>query len=234
MITIAVCDDEKKFRKDLRRLVALQLDLEGFDYRIEEFDSGETLLDACSTGSRFDILFLDIEMPGSDGMTTARKLREAGEKVLIIFVTAYPDFVFQGYEVQAFHYILKPYDQTKLKNVLQRAITEVEDFRPMYFVVEQKSGTLRLETQHICYFKSNGRTIEVAAVNQRLSFYGKLDEAQSQLPANFQRVHNRYLVNMNHVTKVGPSSCTCNEEEIPVSRAYKQTLAVAFAQMLLK
>ena len=65
-------------------------------------------------------------MPGKGGMETARLLRSYGKKMMIIFVTAYPDFVFQGYEVQAFHYILKPYQEKKIKEVLDRALDAID------------------------------------------------------------------------------------------------------------
>ena len=79
--------------------------------------------------------------------------------MLIIFVTAYPDYVFQGYEVQAFHYILKPYQETKLRDVLDRALTELNALAEQYYLIEQKSQTLRLNLRSVCYFKSEKRTI---------------------------------------------------------------------------
>ena len=78
-----------------------------------------------STKKEPDILFLDIEMPGIGGMDTAKALRNLEKKMLIIFITAYPDYVFQGYEVHAFHYILKPYEKNKLKEVLENAVKEL-------------------------------------------------------------------------------------------------------------
>ena len=122
---IAICDDEKKLRKDLRSLIEIQMDLSGGDYTIEEFEDGRDLA-AAEKKKDIQILFLDIEMPGMDGMETAKALRAAGCRMLIIFVTAYPDFVFQGYEVQAFHYILKPYQPAKIKEVLTKALRETE------------------------------------------------------------------------------------------------------------
>ncbi|MEY8296329.1 MAG: LytR/AlgR family response regulator transcription factor [Emergencia timonensis] len=233
MLKIAICDDEKKLRRDLRNLLAVQMELTGMDYAIQEFDCGESLLAACDAAEQIDILFLDIEMPGSDGMTTAKLLRQSGCKMIIIFVTAYPDFVFQGYEVHAFHYILKPYEEAKIREVLSKAIQEISGQETQFYMVEQKSGTLRLPMDAICYFKSDRRTIHIVTTNDSFTFYGKLDDVEAKLPACFQRVHNRYLVNMHFVTQVRPTSCLCHEEELPVSRAYKQDLAVAFAQMLL-
>ena len=95
---IAICDDEKKLRKDLRHLLELHLDLKGIPYEIQEYESGDALLKD-EHKEDIQLLFLDIEMPGKGGMETAHGLRDANLKMLIIFVTAYPDYVFQGYEV---------------------------------------------------------------------------------------------------------------------------------------
>ena len=182
-----------------------------------------------------DLLFLDIEMPGKGGMETDHGLRDANLKMLIIFVTAYPDYVFQGYEVQAFHYILKPYQETKLRDVLDRALTELNALAEQYYLIEQKSQTLRLNLRSVCYFKSEKRTIYAfSKQNHETSFYGKLEEVSAEMPSFFQRIHNRYLVNLNYVTKLDKNTCICNGEELPVSRAYKQELSVAFARMMLK
>ena len=94
----------KKLRNALRSAVETELQLSGVSYTIKEFASGEALLCSLET-SEPDILFLDIEMEGLNGMETARMLRERCRRTVIIFVTAYPDYVFQGYEVHAFHYI---------------------------------------------------------------------------------------------------------------------------------
>ena len=120
---IAICDDEKKLRIGLRRVIETKLQLEGVEYGIQEYECGEDLL----TGMEKilpDLLFLDIEMSGINGMETARELRKKYQDTIIVFVTAYPDFVFQGYEVHAFHYILKPYKEEKIKEVLEKALEE--------------------------------------------------------------------------------------------------------------
>lgn len=231
---IAICDDEKKLRKDLRHLLELHLDLKGIPYEIQEYESGDALLKD-EHKEDIQLLFLDIEMPGKGGMETAHGLRDANLKMLIIFVTAYPDYVFQGYEVQAFHYILKPYQETKLRDVLDRALTELNSLAEQYYLIEQKSQTLRLNLRSVCYFKSEKRTIYAfSKQNHETSFYGKLEEVSAEMPSFFQRIHNRYLVNLNYVTKLDKNTCICNGEELPVSRAYKQELSVAFARMMLK
>ena len=230
---IAICDDDKKLRKDLRHLIEVQLDLMAVTYEIEEYESGTSLIEHINKKEP-DILFLDIEMPGMDGMDTAKALRNLEKKTLIIFITAYPDYVFQGYEVHAFHYILKPYEKKKLKEVLESAVKELASQEDQFYIIQQKSGTLRLSLREISYFKSDKRNVCAVLKNgEQISFYKKLDEVTKELPDFFQRIHNRYLVNMNYISKVESSSCICGGEELPVSRAYKQPLAVSFARTML-
>ena len=155
---IAICDDDKKLRKDLRHLIEVQLDFMAFAYEIEEYESGSCILEHMDKNEP-DILFLDIEMPGMGGMDTAKVLRKFDKKVLIIFVTAYPDYVFQGYEVHAFHYILKPYKKEKIKEVLESAVKELSAQQEQFYMVQQKSGTLRLSIREITYFKSDRRNV---------------------------------------------------------------------------
>ena len=108
MLEIAICDDEKKLRLDLRHVIEKELALDGVEFGLTEYESGEALLRGIRERNA-DIIFLDIEMGGMNGMEAARTLRKNGQPAVIIFVTSYPDFVFHGYEVRALNYILKPY-----------------------------------------------------------------------------------------------------------------------------
>lgn len=113
MLNLVICDDERTLRNDLRKVLETELELCGETFKIAEFDCGESLVRALND-SVFDIIFLDIEMKDLDGVATAREIRKRTSAPEIIFVTSYPDFVFQGYEVQALNYILKPYQKEKI------------------------------------------------------------------------------------------------------------------------
>lgn len=230
---IAICDDEQKLRRQLRHFIEIHLELKGIRFEIEEYESGSALLNQAPAGQP-DLLFLDIEMPGIGGMDTARALRAKGHRMLIIFITAYPDYVFEGYEVQAFHYILKPYQESKLKKVLDKALEELGAQKEHYYMAEQKSGLIRIRLSNICYFKSDRRKVcGVGPHGEETVFYGRLDDVEQKLPDFFQRIHNRYLVNLNYISRAESTRCICNQQELPVSRTYRQALAVAFAQMML-
>lgn len=236
MIHIGICDDEPAMRRALRRPLEQKLQLLGEEYRIFEYDSGESLV-LRPEAEGLDILFLDIEMKELSGMETAKTLRKRDAHTLLIFVTAYPDYVFQGYEVHAFHYILKPYDEQKTGYVLEQALKELGAGREQFFLLEQKSKTAKIPLKNILAFSSDRRKVLLTlADGQRLDFYGKLDEVESRLPDFFIRCHNRHLVNLNHVTALEKDSCICGPAGIkfPVSRAYRQTLEIAFARLLLR
>ena len=125
MVELVLCDDEKIYRNDLKKILGTELELSGMDYRITEFSCGEDLLSGLSAEG-LQIIFLDIEMKDLDGVETAKKLRMKNSSAVIIFVTSYPDFVFQGYEVRALNYILKPYKPEKIKEVLHKALEALD------------------------------------------------------------------------------------------------------------
>lgn len=234
MINIGICDDEAPMRKSLRASLEQTLQLTGADYRIFEYDSGVALM-RDQEARWLDILFLDIEMKDLNGMDTAKALRRQNTHTLLIFVTAYPDFVFQGYEVHAFHYILKPYEEQKIKNVLAQALAELGKNAEQSFILEQKSGTCKVPMKKIVAFSSDKRKVVISLENgDKLDFYGKLDTVAEDLPDYFVRCHNRHLVNLNFVTTLEKNSCICKNHTFPVSRAYRNTLEIAFARLLLR
>ena len=234
MISIGICDDEAPTRRALRTPLERTLQLLGISYRILEYDSGEALF-SHPEREYLDILFLDIEMKQMNGMETAKNLRKRNSHTLLIFVTAYPDFVFQGYEVHAFHYILKPYEERKIQAVLEQALEELGKHREQYFTLEQKSGILRIPLKRILAFSSDRRKVVISLKDgSRPDFYGKLDEVESGLPDYFVRCHNRHLVNLNFVSALEKDRCICGQKQFPVSRAFRQPLEIAFARLLLR
>lgn len=233
VIQIAVCDDEKGQRSVLREILTLHLQLKAEAHEFYEFASGEELCTACRKNS-FDLIFLDIEMNGMSGMETARKLRGLGVQTVLIFVTAYPDFVFQGYEVHAFHYILKPYKEKKIRDVADAALREIADREAEYYLIPTGSGSYRQNLREVLYFYSDRRKITAVTKSDKKTFYGKLDELQKELPAYFQRIHQRYLVNMNQVMETKDNSALVGTEILPVSRAHRQEFLIAFAKRMLK
>ena len=233
MVKIGICDDEPEMRKPLRQILEQVLQLQGVEYLISESESGEELTAGISCLD-IDILFLDIEMRSLDGIETAKLLRRKGMKGIIIFVTAYPDFVFQGYEVHAFHYILKPYRKEKIEEVLRQALHELDLSKEQYFVIEQKARVIRIPLSQTIAFQSDRRKVEALLEDDFVAFYGRIDEVCRELPSCFIRIHNRYIVNLNYVTTLEKDRCILGSRSFPVSRAFRQELETAFARAMLK
>lgn len=237
MLQIFICDDEKIFCTDLRQIVEVELDLRGIAYRISEFSSGDALLkyledepenrDSC-------IFFLDIEMDGIyNGMDTAQKLRCADDSAVIIFVTSHGDFVFQGYDVRALHYILKPYEREQIVRVLNAGLELLDAKRDACFFIRHKQGELRIPYEKILYFKSQGHKVSVFTLEESYSFYGKLSDLTELLPSCFIRTHNRYLINLRHLSALEGNSVLVGNQRLPVSRSCKQGLSIAYARYML-
>jgi len=233
MTNIVICDDESTLRNALSNVLETELQLMDIAYKMTEFDSGESLLRAKSI-EKIDIIFLDVEMKEINGMETAKRFRRINKTAVIIFVTSYPDFVFQGYEVKALNYILKPYKDKKIIEVLHLALEELSVSTEHYYVIEQKSGSIKLSLKDVLYFYSDKRYICAVTINDTVRFYGKLNETELELPEFFVRIHNRYLINIHYITSIESASVVCGGDTLPVSRAFKQDLAVAFARKILQ
>lgn len=232
MLQLAVCDDERVFRSDLRKLLGTELELCGIDYHISEFTSGEELIAGLEKAD-CQILFLDIEMKGIDGVEAARRLRETKRQMEIVFVTSYADFVFQGYEVRALNYILKPYEPEKIAAVLHTALEALDIEAEKYYVIDQRGGSIRVPLSSVKYFSSERRTVHAVTTEREYTFYEKLSDLETELPDTFVRIHNRYLVHLKYLEAVRQNTAVVDGEELPVSRSCKSGLSIAFAKYML-
>ncbi len=122
-VKIAICDDETALREMLRRKIEKHCQNAGMHCQIFDFDSGESLL-ALPAENVPDVLFLDIQMPGKNGMQTAKELRIKNQDMILIFVTALSEYVYEAFDVNAFHYLVKPFDDKRLYEVLNNALLQ--------------------------------------------------------------------------------------------------------------
>lgn len=237
MLRVFICDDEKAFCSDLRQIVQVELELHGIEYHIMEFFSGDTLLEHLESTCENHgpcIFFLDIEMEGMhDGLDTARELRSADASAVIIFVTSHADFVFQGYDVRALHYILKPCDREQIARVLNMGLELLDAKKDACFFIRRKQGELCLPFDSILYFQSQGHKVYAVTSKVSHSFYGKLSELENLLPSCFVRIHNRYLIHLRHLNALEGNHVLVGGQRLPVSRSCKQGLSIAYARYIL-
>jgi len=120
-LRIAICDDEQKQIEYLTALVSAWSDRTSVTCTIDTFQSAESFLFDYAEDKNRDILLLDIEMGGMNGVDLAKTIRQTNDTVQIIFITGFPDFIAEGYEVSALHYLMKPVLPEKLHTVLDKA-----------------------------------------------------------------------------------------------------------------
>ena len=152
---------------------------------------------------------------------------------MIVFVTGYADFVFDGYAVQAMDYLVKPVKEEKLGQVLKRARKLLEDRRPHTYLVHNSDGIFRIEKREILYFYSDRRLVKLVTEGREYAFYGKLDEVERQLTNGFIRIHQRYLVRAEAVQRVERNTVAIGGTSLPISRALRQSAMMALAQSMI-
>ena len=199
---IAIVDDEKIICEQIKDFIQK----EHGDCQIDSYFSGQTFLEA---GKRFDLVFLDIQMEGMDGMDTARALRKTQPEAVLIFVTGSKEYVFEAFDVSAFHYLLKPLEETKFKEVLARALLESQRHRAgrqeRLFI---RTKNLTIDQKDILYIESRGKKVDIHTLKETFSIYGAMNELETQLSKSFYRCHRGYLVNMAYITEYGADSIT--------------------------
>ena len=197
MLSVAVCDDEVIECCNMARKIKDILEEMKIPCIIRQFQSGRELLQAIES---FDIVFLDIMMQDTDGMKTAKMLRERGNEKILIFVSSSREYVFEAYDVEAFQYLLKPVDDRKLKRVLQKAVLKTESRSQEYIIVSRERQRKKLFLDDIYYFEIRGRVVDAHGAEGIFTYYEQIGELESKLrDKGFFRCHKSYLLNLKYV-----------------------------------
>jgi len=222
MIQIAICDDtESDIELLSRALVAYDPSL-----KMRTFRNGNLLIDALMDSEfNADILFLDIYMPGLDGIKTAEKIREIKKDVKIIFVSSSGEHYPQAYEVFAFNYILKPLSKERLYAIMDRAVEEIKRENHPKIRFSYKSTVYSVDCREIQYIESQDKLILFhLADKSTLQCYGKLDEIEKELPEQaFTRCHQSFIVNNACITEMGNNCFHVGEIVIYISKKYMKS-----------
>lgn len=235
MLRIGICDDSADARCALRGKLEQVLEVRGVESTFYEFSSGEGLLNWMHkhTGE-LELVFLDIEMGQLNGMETAKALRALDSSLILVFVTGYADYVFDGYEVGALGYLMKPPAAKQLEELIGRVLGRLYQDVDQVFVCKNAQGVYRIPRQSIRYFVSDRRKVTCVTDRQSYEFYGKLDDVAQQMGKLFVRIHQRYLVRCGAVERVEGSSVVIGDTVLPISRAYQAATLAAIARTALE
>lgn len=236
MLRIALCDDEVAARDTLRIQLEKVL-IEGAEEVVYEFSSGANAASWLEKHpGEIDLLFLDVEMKGQNGMETAEKIRKFDENLIIVFVTGHADYVFDGYHVGALDYIMKPVTLPKLKELLRRVREKISQEKQQTYTLKNADGTWRFHFHDILYFYSDKRKVCLVTEHSEYPFYAKLDDIEEKLDGHFVRIHQRFLVNPRRVDYLGSDCVTMDDPErrkLPCSRKYKESATTQIAHSMM-
>lgn len=197
---IAICDDSDPDRSYAEALSRKWAEERGHTLNISSFSSAEGFLFHYDEESDFDILLLDIEMGGMDGVAMAKRLRKDNDTVQIVFITGYSDYISEGYEVAALHYLVKPVAEEKLFSVLDRASEKLKkNERVLNLTVG--SEMVRVPVHRITYADVQGNYV---TIHGRADYTVKmtLRELERQLDDRFYRVGRSSIVNLGYISRV--------------------------------
>lgn len=197
---IAICDDLESDRDYLKDLLNKWAINNSHLLNIDTFSSAESFLFHYEEAKDYDILLLDIEMGLMDGVSMAKKIRQDNDTVQIIFITGYSDYIAEGYEVNALHYLMKPVKEEKLFSVLERAIEKVNK-NDVVLNLETADGMVRIPIYQIRFAEVFGNYVTIHA-NDEVVVKITLNEIEKLLDERFYRVGRSVIVNLNEVSRV--------------------------------
>ena len=190
---------------------------------VQTFHSAEAFLFKYEEDKAFDILLLDIEMEEMDGVTLARKVRSGNQQVQIVFITGYTDYIADGYEVEALHYLLKPIKEEKLFEVLERAVEKLAR-NERTLLLDTADGIVRVPLYEIHWIEVQRNYVTVHAAED-YTVKKSLSEVEAELDEGFIRTGRSFIVNLKQVRRIGKTEVVLADGTlVPLSRGYYEKL----------
>ena len=200
---------------------------------VECHPSAEAFLFRYEEDKTCDLLLLDIEMPGMDGVTLAKTIRARDERVSIVFITGYSDYIAEGYDVSALHYLMKPVSESKFEEVLDRALARLHREDRMV-TLKTNMETVQIPLSRVLFFESMRNY--VAAHTESGGSYtvrGTLSHFEDEVDSRFLRVGRSYLVNLTKIRRITRTDMTFKDgSSLPVPRGYYEILNQAIIRKL--
>ncbi len=224
IVQIAVCDDEKIFLEDLVSQVSTQFIKSGSEVNINSYTDGAKLLEA-SKDIPFDVLFLDIEMPGISGIDVAEKIRVTNPYINIIFITNREDLVFHSIRYRPFRFIRKPCLREELPEAIE-AITNKIRNENRYYTISFNNSSIQIRITDIMYIESYKHDIFLYTQDEKYRIKSNLQRIEKEFEVyGFIRVHSGFLVNYRYIYSVDKTKVVLsNKDMVPLSRYRMETV----------
>lgn len=235
MIKIAVCDDERLYCENIKNIISEYCIKRNIEFEIELFESGNDFVLLENTINQFNIVYLDVNMNGLDGIKTAEIIRHWSKDIYIIFITAFINYTLEGYKVEAIRYILK--NNTLKENIYEslNAVLEKMRFSNHIYEFEFKEGVRKLSHEQIILIESNLHALRFQVIGRseikNYTMIAKLNDIQKKLVEEnvFIRIHQSYLVNLKYVKDISNYQAVLwNDDVLPVSRPRYKNVKESF------
>ena len=205
---ICICDDDRFTVREIRGLLE-PFNIEEDSFSISDFPDGEGLIEYYRGGGRFDIIFLDIELNGINGIEAAGLIKELAPETIVIFVSSHSRYIFDAFRIEALHFLVKPIKPEEFSEVFNRAMKKYTKINASV-VLKWESVRNKIQISTISYVEGYRRHLCVHTANGTFEAVGKISEIYEILkPHGFVRVHQGFIVNMNYI-----KSFNVNEVEL--------------------
>ena len=229
--SITIIEDNIQEKERLIELLRIWEVKNSITLHIDHYKSGEDYLSSCSTDES-NLYILDIQLPFMTGIDVAKKMRGRGFEGTILFLTAFREYVFEGYDVRALHYLLKPVSQEALNKCLDDVHQQLKGD---YFVFRDNSHMIQIPYSDIICLSVVKHYIEITTKKEVYSVRMSLKSILPFLPADFVQCHRGYIINMRHIRKVTATSIMLsNNTTVPIGRNYLSTLRHEYADFSMR
>lgn len=218
MYRIVICDDEETAQKEMKALAAHLMKIQGEPCLIQCVKSPQQLIKLRQSGSRWDLILLDILMDGPEGLRLAEELRRSGDETDVVFVTSCAEYALEGYRSYPVNYLLKPLTKENFMPVLEHCLMRWRQ-EPLLKLDTGQGGSAAVPLKDLCYIEVFRRELVVHCVDRRVTGNGALTELAQQLSGSrFYRSHRSFLVNLDWVTGIQRYHFLLkNGEQVPIA-----------------
>lgn len=236
MINIAVCDDEKAIVGQIEEMLYEMSSTHGVPIKVDGFYSGESVKKEILLGTKYDLIYLDIQMESENGITAASNIRKMDENVLLIYVSSYDKYLMDLFRLDVFEFIKKPINEEIFCKVFQEANKKINS-KKIYFSYHYKNEEFKVLCSDILYFESAGRKIKINLLSGKIEeFNQKLNEIEVKLAHGkipFLRIHQSYLVNYYLIKSRSKTEIMLvTGKKLSISPDRQKTFANIYARLL--
>lgn len=224
MIRIGICDDEIAYREQLKEIVLSEEREIQKNVKIAIYSSAVELSKAFESGEMVNILFLDIELGNENGIDTAKMIKQKMPEVILIYISSHYDYVFDIFSTSPFEFIKKPFDLSKVKVILRRAINSISNVKTVQ--VHHNKIIENIRVKDIMYIENQGRRICIhISSGFKITAYDKLENIETEIvddPDTFLRIHKSFIVNFTYIRRYEYQKVVLwNGTEINISKRYR-------------